>query len=69
MAIKMTKSEAQKLAKKTIDHSKKYGIPLKRRKQESKSAFGVGLFFCHKLIILSPPQVNALTTNQKPPQT
>ena len=32
MAVKVTQSEAQKLAKKTIVHSKKYGIPLKKKK-------------------------------------
>ena len=34
MAIKMTKDEAQKLAKKTIEHGKKYGIPLKNKKSD-----------------------------------
>ncbi len=32
MPVRMTKSEARKLAKKTITHSKKHGIPLKRKK-------------------------------------
>lgn len=32
MPVKMTKNEARKLANKTIKHSKKYGIPLKRKK-------------------------------------
>lgn len=32
MSGKMTKCEAQELAKKIIVHSKKYGIPLKRKK-------------------------------------
>jgi hypothetical protein len=31
MAVKMNKSEAKKLSKKAIKHSKKYGIPLKKK--------------------------------------
>jgi len=32
MALKMTTDEAQKLAKKTIEHGKKYGMPLKKKR-------------------------------------
>ncbi|WP_404456943.1 hypothetical protein [Virgibacillus necropolis] len=31
MPVKMTKSEAQKLAKKTIEHSKKHGLSLNKK--------------------------------------
>lgn len=31
MPVKISKKEAQTLAKKTIEHSKKYGIPLKKK--------------------------------------
>ena len=31
--MKMTKEEAQRLAVKGIEHSKKYGIPLKSKKK------------------------------------
>jgi len=33
--MKMSKEEAQKLAKKAIEHSKKYSIPLKKSKKKS----------------------------------
>lgn len=33
MPVKMTKKESQVLAKKIIEHSKSYGIPLKKKKQ------------------------------------
>jgi hypothetical protein len=32
--MKMTKDEAKSLAKKGIEHSKKYGIPLKTKKKK-----------------------------------
>jgi hypothetical protein len=32
--MKMTKDEAKALAKKGIEHSKKYGIPLKPKKKK-----------------------------------
>gem|GEM_PF-3403307 len=32
----MSKDEAKKLAKKIIDHSKKYNIPLKKKKKAAK---------------------------------
>lgn len=32
MPIKMKKKEAEQFAKKTIQHSKKYGLPLKNKK-------------------------------------
>lgn len=34
MNVKMTKSKATALAERTIKHSKKYGIPLKKKKQK-----------------------------------
>lgn len=36
MPVKMTKSEAQKLAKKTIEHSKKHGLSLNRKNKSTK---------------------------------
>ncbi|MGM0924636.1 MAG: hypothetical protein ACQEWW_26210 [Bacillota bacterium] len=32
--VKMTKEKAQSLAKRGIEHSKKYGIPLKQKKKK-----------------------------------
>lgn len=32
--VKMTKDEAKAIAKKGIEHSKKYGIPLKEKKKK-----------------------------------
>lgn len=32
--MKMTKEDARKIAKKGIEHSKKYGIPLKKSKKK-----------------------------------
>lgn len=34
--MKMTKEEAQNLAKRCIEHSKKYGIPLKNKKKKAQ---------------------------------
>jgi len=33
----MTKSEAQKIAKKSIEAAKKYGLPMKKKKKKKSS--------------------------------